>query len=511
MRYTATLSTAHNYLRIFNFYGEFYAQVIRPFCRHHLFKYGKVPIPGSRKQAWKVTHVFAKSNYDQTEYRLPVNLLKDFLDFAQSKGYNTSRFKMEEESEITGFPCTFKFQPGFENPREDQVEWIDYQLDPGPTKVNNAATGQGKTYMALYTMVKLGVRAIITVQPRYITTWLNDIAKTLQLEEDDVLLWENTSLPELGELIRSGKLNPKIVILPTTRISTYLRNTKEDAHKPSLDEIFRNINAGYRIIDEGHESFHEVCLSIFYGNFRKLLVLSATLKADDPFMDRMYKTMFPKSMRLKESEPENYIDVVAYMYQLCQRKHRVNTQQFGSYNDLAFEASILKSKLLTDFYFQIADKFFSTYYLPLREPGTKFLFFFSLIKMAQKMKDMFKEKYPELDIETYLGTLDKKNPTKYLEHEIVITTPGSCGTGKDIPGLIGVFCPHTVFSDQRNKQIIGRLRQLRGKFNDRITPFFGFPVCADIPKQVECLQKRKQSFANKQKTFKLIDSNCSLT
>lgn len=511
MRYTATLSSGHNYLRIFNFYGEFYAQVIRPFCSYHLFKWGKVPIPGTRKQKMKVTHVFARSNYDQTEYRIPVNLRKDFISFAESKGYNSSRFKMEEESEITGFPCEFKMKPGLDTPLPHQFEWLEYQLGPGATKVNNAATGQGKGFMSLYTMAKLGVRTIVTVQPRFINIWLSEFAEKIELEEGDLVLWENTSLPELAELCRSGKINPKIIILPTTRISTYLRNTRDDPNQPCLDAIFRDINAGFRIIDEGHESFHEITMSLLYGNFSKTLLNSATLKSDDPFQNRMYLTMFPKAMRLKESEPENYIDIVAYMYQLCQRRHRLNTQQFGAYNDLALEASVLRKDVVLKLYFEIADKAFREYYLDRREEGTKCLFFFSLIKMCQTMLEMFKQKYPEMDIETFLGTLDKKTPTKYAEHEVIITTPGSCGTGKDIRGLITVICFHTVFSDQRNKQIIGRLRQLMGKFGGRITPTFVFPVCADIPKHVECLQKRKDSFSNKQKSFKLIDSNLSLT
>lgn len=511
MRYTATLSKAHNYVRIFDYYGEFTAKVILPFCKAHLFKWGKVPVPGTRDQVWKVTHVFARSNHDQTEYRMPVELMKEFIQFAVHRGYNEARLKILEEPEISGYPVQLKLKQGFETPMAHQHEWIDYHLAPGATKVNEAATGQGKTFMALYTAVKLGERVLITVQPRYTTTWLNDIGKTLDINPADVLVWENSSLPLLGEQIRDGVLDPKIIILPLTRISGYLRNHKDDPNMPSLDEIFININAGYRIIDEAHESFHEVCLSMMYGNFKKTLALSATLKSDDAFQNKMYQTVFPIRFRLKEAEAENYIDVVAYMYELCQRKYRLNFMQFGSYNDLALEASVLRKDPITKFYYQIAKKIFEEYYLNVREEGTKCLFFFSRIDMALKMLELFKADYPHLDIDTFLGTLDKKTPEKYLHHEIVITTPGSCGTGKDIPGLVTTICFHTVFSDQRNKQMIGRLRQLRGKFGGRISPTFIFPVCKDLPKHVECFKKRKIAFNNKQKSFKLIESNLALT
>lgn len=777
MRHSATLSMGHTYLRIFGYYGDFCAKVIIPFCRAHLYKLGKVPVPGSNKQVWKVTHVFAQSNYDKTEYRIPVSLMKEFIEFAKYRGYNTSRIAIETEPEIEGADCEFELRPEMSTPLVEQEEWIEYQLAEGAIKINNAPTGGGKalandtpvrtihgwrpisqlrvndmvmapdgsmtyvagvfpqgrtrayhmvfedrrsvvacpnhqwevraegesdwqvlttqqlidsgktwyipltasernpdrrdiiepyligntdrilgekylegshsqrmallrglldnggepqkdgsilfkteygitakmvrdlvrsiggiaeakfrkfknsvilrhrtpevlftdetkqdklrnsenrdlalkiinitetdptettciavehpshcfvvkdyivthnTYMSLYTAVKLGKRILITVQPRYITTWINDIEKTLITKPGDIVVWENASLPLLGENIEKGILNPKIVIVPFSRISGYLRNNRKDSTAVPLGKIFEQINPGLRIVDEGHESFHEICLSLFHGNVKKLITNSATLSGDDPFMNRMYNLMLPISLRLKEPDPENYIDIVAYMYHLCQRKFFLKTMQFGSYNDMALEASILRSPVLTEFYFKIADKMFQEYYLgigqpgdygyvpPIREEGTKALFFFSRIEMCETMLAMFQQKYPHLDFCTFLGTKDKKTPTKYLEHEIVITTPGSCGTGKDIPGLVRTFCFHTVFSTQRNKQMIGRLRQFRGKFAHfigRITPMFIFAFCNDLGKHQECFQKRRIAFASKEKSFKLIESNCSL-
>lgn len=363
------------------------------------------------------------------------------------------------------------------------------------------------TYMSLYTMTKLGVRTLITIQPRYITTWLNDIEKTMDgIGKDDILLWEHTDLSKLGDSIKKGKINPKIIILPLTRIAGYLRWMKEDPKTKCLSKVFKDMGCGFRIIDEGHESFHEVTMSMFYGNPKKTLLLSATLESDDPVTDKMYRTMIPNNYRLKEAEAENFIDVHAYCYKVCQRKYKIKTKQFGSYSDIAFENSILRSNELKEFYYQLMKKAFNDYYLDRREEKMKCLFFFTLVDMCLYMKERFKQDYPSEDFETYLGTLDKKNPTKYLEHEIIITTPGSCGTGKDIPGLMTVICSHTVFSTQRNKQMIGRLRNPRDMFGGRIHPTFVFPVCLDIQKHKDCVAKRKSAFAKKTREFKNINS-----
>lgn len=366
------------------------------------------------------------------------------------------------------------------------------------------------TYMGLFTGYKLETRVLITIQPRYIPVWQKDIGEMFNISLADITLWEFSDLVRLGSLITEGKINPKFVILPTTRIMTYLKHQRKDPSMPSLDEIFKQIGAGLRIIDEGHESFHEVAVSMMFGNPAKTIILSATLKADDPFLNKMYMTMIPKAIRLKEPENESYIDIVAYHYDIDTRKFRIQTQQNGTYSDIALEKSILKDPKLLNFYFELADQMYREFYLNVKEEGTKCLFFFTMIDMCLAMKEKFRERYPGEDFDTYLGTLDKKTPTKYLEHENLITTPGSCGTGKDIPGLVTCICPHTVFSTQRNKQIIGRLRSLLGKFGDRITPTFIFTVCKSIAKHHDSLAKRKISLASKQKSFRKQESGLSL-
>ncbi|TQH49600.1 hypothetical protein FLI59_30970 [Pseudomonas aeruginosa] len=759
MRATATISKANHYFRINGFYEEFAVRVILPFCKLNLCKMAKKPIPGTRKQAWFVQHVFARSNYDKSEYRLPIETLKEFVEFAGYRGYKESRLKIQDEPEIEGKDVVFEFNPGFDQFREGQGEWIDYMLSDGHLKVNNASTGFGKmqplyakikvpggwktmgemtigteviaadgtvtqvtgvyphgkqpiyrlhfedgrytdagldhlwkvfteetqawtvvdtrsvqtllakepegvfiplcepedgpekpfvpdqlegsrqqrleylrrlmdekgyvrndgslsfssedevesttvqylvrslggiarkvpstglyrrrqyrvyikyprpeelftlankggdlasksgnqslklrvsriefigehearcisvahpdrlyitddfivthnTYMAIHSMVKIGKRTLITMQPRYQINWVRELNKIVKLIPGDLLIWENT-LESLYECLEDGKFDPKIIIIPMSRIEVFLRKGKETRDGLHMDDLIKRINPGLRIIDEGHEAIHQIFLSLMFGNIKKLFLLSATLKADDPFTNKMYQYLFPKRLRLKEAEPEHYIDVVAYLYRLNTRRYHLKTDQFGAYNDKTFEKSILKSGVLLAFYFKLVNKAFKEYYLNVRREGTKCLFFFSRVNMCDAMLELFRKEYPGWDFETFTGDdsklKDKKD--KYLKHEIIITTPNSCGTGKDIGGLVTVICAHTVASTQANKQIIGRLRALSGKFNNEIDPAFVFLVCLDLAKHVEYLAKREQVFFEKQKTFKRINSECSL-
>lgn len=509
MRETAIISKAHHYIRIHGFFEEFVARVVRPFCAHHLFKLGKEPIPGTNKQRTVVTHVFARSNYDKTEFRIPSELFKDFIDYAVHRGYKESRLRIEIEPEIEGKDVTFEFNPGMDKLRPGQPEWVDYMLGEGYIKINNGATGSGKTAMSIHCMVKRGKRTLITMQPRYVVNWIKELHQFVKLEEGDLVLWEH-SLPALVKALENGIINPKVIILPMSRIEVFLR--KKEPDQICLDDVIKTINPGLRIHDEGHEIIHQVLMSMMYGNLRETYILSATLKADDPFTNKIYKLMYPFRFRLKEAEPEHYINVVAYLYRINLRKHRIKTEQFGGYNDKAFEESILKSPVLTKFYFELADSAFKKYYLEPRREGTKCFFFFSRVNMCNTMLGLFKERYPDMDIETFTGEDSKKKDSKnkYLQHEVIITTPNSCGTGKDIPGIITVICPHTVSSTQANKQIIGRERDISKKFNGELEPTFVFTVCLDIGKQVEYMGKRQEAFHDKAKTFKRINSEYSL-
>lgn len=362
------------------------------------------------------------------------------------------------------------------------------------------------TYMSLYTSQKLACRTLITIQPRYIATWLTDMQKTLELSEDDVLLYEDTRLERLIDAFSSGESKQPIVIIPITRIMGYLKRCRDDASLPCLDDIYDAMGIGLRIVDETHESFHEITNTLLFGNIEKTLVLSGTLTADDPFLNNMYLSMFPREIRLKEPEDEHYVDVEAALYKIDTRKYRVNYMQFGSYNDLAFEGSILRNKGLFKLYKDLLLKLFTERYMDIREEGTKCLIFVSRIDMALRFKEILREHFAMIDVDTFLGTMDKKDPYKYLRPEVIITTPGSLGTGKDVPGLVTCINFHTVKSSQRNKQMIGRLRNLFKSFGGRITPRFVFTVCESIQPHMDYFGARKEAFKAKSKSFKRIDT-----
>lgn len=817
MRTTVAISEANNYIRVFDFHPEFVKRVIMPFCRMHLFKTARVPIPGTRETRWEVSHVFARFNKDKTEFRIIKGLLKEFVAFIESQNYHQKRIARFKEPELLGKDVDFTFNEGWDQPREHQYDWLKYQLDDGPLKINNAKTGDGKaqtldsliriptgwkrmgdmkvgdeviawdgstskvmgvhpqgitpvrrvnfidgrstkvnpehlwdvfidesserqtvatqdleklladgkkiripniipeqrlpsehkidpyfvgilltgyldgqgnvivklvedgvrqrffnlkpkhiqvddlgnmtyrivgrnpnpvlrvpksymetnicsrirllagfldvkgrtykdsgayacsnskellgdiqyliwslggearieyveegrfykllykpghgicynfsvskavnsykfegsngveitsitkepdqetqcigidhpdhlyvtdgfivthnTYMGIYSMAKIGKRTGIFLQPRYIPVWLKDLGQVLKLKPEDIYICE-VDLLTVAEQIEKGILNPKIIIIPMTRIEVSLRKEKEVDGYPNLDTIFKMMDFGLRIQDEAHEAIHQVYISFLYGNVPKIIACSATMKSDDPYTNKVYRWIYPLEHRLKETEYSQYIDVIAYKYYIDMYKYKLQTQSFGSYSDVTFEKSVYRNNRVMSFYYQLVKKAFEAYYMSRRRDKTKCLIFFSKVDVCERICKMLKEDYPDLDIVTFTGADTKKaeSKTKYKEHEIVISTPGSCGTGKDIPGLITTLCLHNVSSRQRNDQILGRLRDVKKLFPD-LDPIFVYFYCSSIKKHVEYHEKRWALFEPKAKSRTHIESEMFL-
>lgn len=362
------------------------------------------------------------------------------------------------------------------------------------------------TFMSIHTMVNTGKRTLITCLPRYVSIWLESLGGAVELNPEDIMLLEKGKLEETTLAIQEGRADPKIIILPLTRYDTHWRREKEE-EIPNLDQIFTDWEIGLRIMDEAHEEIYRVYMSMLFGNFEKTIALSATLKADDPFINSIYKVVYPEIHRLKEPEYKQYIDVYAYYHYIDMQKYRINTKGFGGYSHVKYEQAIMKNEKLFKGYFELCDRAFNEFYLEGLQEGQKAIWFFSTVEMATRMKDAFQEKYPDMDMWKFTNkeSKDKELRMSYAEHQVVFTTPQSCGTGKDIPKLFVAFSPYACSSRQRNDQMLGRTRPV-DKFFPGLNPKFVYFVCKNIPKQVEYHNKRKDLFGVKSKSHTNINS-----
>lgn len=510
MRRTLVVHKASTYVRLTDFKPELVQQVLLPFCKKNFYRVQKVPVPGAGPNAfkWEVSHVFARFNTDRTELRFAVEKLDDLIKYMTDNGYSPSRILVQDEKVIPAVDVQFKLKdPNIKPRNEMQEDYTQFMGGPKPLVINNMGTGQGKTFCAIWTAVQLGKRVLITVLPRYIDIWIKAFGEFLDIHPTDILVVDKYSVEDLHRTMKDGLINPSIIILPLTKIDVYIKRMKEDPELPGLDEVLYDLKCGYRIIDEAHESIYSVYMSLMFGNHAKTAALSATLQGDDDFINGIYNTIFPYHCYLRPPEYTKYIHVIAYSHRIDVNKYRINTKGFGGYSHVKFEQAIMKRSQVFEGYYQMLKEAFVTYYLDTYREGQKAMWFFATIELCELFLKRLLVDYPELDAIVFTGEQSSKKETKtaYREHQVVITTPGSCGTGKDIPQLYIVFSPISVSSSQRNDQMVGRTRPIDKWWPD-LDPIFLYFVCPDIPKQVEYHRKRRIIFDKKMKNFTLIDS-----
>jgi hypothetical protein len=140
--------------------------------------------------------------------------------------------------------------------------------------------------------------------------------------------------------------------------------------------------------------------------------------------------------------------------------------------------------------------------------GMKGFVMFASIKMGEAFQKYLIEQYPQLTIGLFVGVSDKK---ELYERDIVIGTPRSIGTGKDVPGLKALIQTVAVNSSQLNLQIMGRLRPV--KINGvlvGVDPLYIYLNCNVIKQHKIYHQHRLTHVAQKCKDIKVIQHHFRL-
>ena len=511
MRRAFEVDEANTYVRLYN-YDKDMEKSLRSFSLRNLSKWAKVPGEQFGTHKWAISHVFATFSPDKSEYRISKGFYGKLKEYLKGQGYDVENIIPNKVKEITPAMVEHKWKKGLNiQPRNDeQRDYVEFTIrEDKPIVVINGRTGFGKSLVSTMAFFELGYRVVITVLPRYVPVWTKTFKDFVDIKPGDIINVSDWDINDLYDKLKTGKINPKIIIFQLTRIDTYIKRMRElPGDIPHLDDFFEVLGGGMRLIDETHESIYSVYNSMLYGNFKKNVGLSATLQGDDEFINEVYRAVYPDTAYLKPPTYDKYIHVVAYMHRINMNKYRIRTKGFGGYSHMLYEKGILKNKVAFENYYQVCKQAFEEYYVSGYREGQKALWFFFLVDFCKAFEERLKKDYPEMDIFTFTGEISKKKgmEQEYNNHQVVITTPGSCATGKDIPYLFTVFACVSVSSSQKNDQMNGRLRPIDKWWPD-LDPIFVYLVGLDEPKQVEYHKKRRQVLAKKTKKFSIVDSN----
>lgn len=470
-----------------------YITAIEAYTKHNLLsiKYTKL---WNGRVIKKLDKVFAVRTKRPLIYRFHINCLQEFLDWMKTHGYNDFRIITQEMFE----PAISEFKIITDKtPWGIQPEIISYLVEPGDKKIIELQAGQGKTLCTLFAIAQIKQRTVLCIKPMYIQRWMDDLASKkgiFNLKPHELCKVQGTM--ELASIIRmglDGNLDYKFIIISNKTLHIYYKEylngeNMDKYHGVKPFDLFKVLRAGVRVIDEAHQDFHQCFKTDLFTHIPKTIELSATLVPDDPFLRKMYETVYPKEKRFGGGIYRKYVNVVSVPYRLDKNNpSRISTTQktMTAYSQSAYEESIMKDKTRLTNYLDMIENLTKEYWTTKRVDNYKLLIFASRVEMCRLIVERLEKVYNTLKITKYTEEEDYKIlPTM----DIVVSTPISAGTAVDIPNL--QVCINTVAlgATQANLQMIGRLRELRGT---DIKPTFVYLYCTDIDKHIEYHVKKK--------------------
>lgn len=514
-------------------------QPIYDYYRNQLsvFKFGRSKNNRGPKE---IDKTFASANKERTHFRMHINSFQDFIRYMAHRGIPEATWDIEEVEMYKPKPAKFKCT--FPHPlRPKQVEIKDFIftnkdgtipltdvprpaldiLKMHPTRVIPLQMGGGKTLIALYCAALLGVRTMIEIAPRYRENWVKNVygdERKLDVDEKDVLVIQST--PDLIRAIRKAKskyekFDYKIIICHKTTISNFIKayvrgEPQFKDYGIKVEDLYKVLGVGLIIRDEVHEELHANANQDLHRHVPMVINLSATLEFDDPKVDDMCRIVFPIVDRFNAGEWNKYIDVRALLFAL-EFPTKLKWQVFknGPYSQAEFEKSILKDKRKRSMYAQMLISFISDYYEQIAEGNDKLAIYASTVDMCTFLTDQFQDHFSHRIVNRYVGEDEYDN---LMSSDIVVTTPGSAGTGVDIKGLRRVIMTLAQKSSQRNFQIKGRLRELfelssTGEVKDTV---FYYLVCTDIQQHLDYHHFKKKKFRGRVKSHEEIQTDFML-
>jgi len=485
-------------------------ELIRLWCRNFI----RVNTYWDKRRKQKVTipvaaYVFFSK--DRSNIRAMRTMLPDFIAHLNlARKVEGKDFIIEEKSlDIKLVENKYPEVLDHIKPRGEQGDLIEFI-----TKNHNGCylmalfTGGGKSLSSIMICQKLKQRMVCIMRPGYhgeqtedsISGWIKEFSKSTKVDPKDICTVSgNKELKSIINLALAGELHYKVILISNKTLQYYVKYYEDYSEEEFKDlgfnatpmELGKVLGVDIVFVDEVHQDSHFQCKLITYLGVNKMVGATGTIKASDPFVNKMAAYAYPVKNRYMQKNIEPHVQPTAFHFKF-DKPFMIRSDGFRGYNHINFEKSILKRKGLTRQYFGMIDNLVYDRFLtrlPL-DPEYKCLIVVASINMARALAAYLKECYPELEVNSFVEDDPDSNA---FNSTICVSTHQSSGTGLDIPKLAAVFMTVAIGSEQTNIQVQGRLRKLptEGALHD-----FVYFVCDDIDSH------RKYHYDKRDRIFK---------
>jgi len=470
-----------------------------------LTSYGQQWVPG-RGRVRKAKDTYGTFNSKTRTFGFHANLLPKILEHLKRKNVLDTEIKMTHHAAYEGTPVTIKLKEGVA-PRDKQGPVIEDLLNSGKSYILPAQPGYGKTFTALYSCAKMGVRTLAVMGASHLITWQDEIKSLFDVTDEKQIriIRGGLMLKKLIKEAQMGELDCSFILVSVNTmrdyINEYLKNGTSGYGCNPID-LFKLLGVGFRIGDEAHENLNFNFKLDTETSVAKCLYLSATIESHDKFKNMLYETIFPLEYRCKLLSWEKYIisHAIAFTFEYP-RKLKYKDKQ-GNYSHNVLEQSIMENADLETRYYDFVKKVVDYLFFRCYQEGQKCIIFFASVDMCARAAEFLSKQYPDYSVVPFT----REHPEENLkENDIVCTTVQSAGTGKDVKKLATAIMTNALNSREKNIQVPGRLRPLDRWYEDTY-PNFGYFVALNIPVHQRYHDTKHELFQAYMKERKLIDT-----
>lgn len=398
-----------------------------------------------------------------------------------------------------------------------QIDFIKFVLEQASQKNKLAgilSPGTGKTFMACYSAIKVGLRTLIIVPTSGIKAqWGETLTGMFNVDKEKV------------KLVNSPKdfINVKADFVVVSQASLSVLNKTYD-----LEKIMKANKFGIKVIDEVQMWFHNIIKVDANSNICHNWYLTGTFGRSGIEENDLYQNMFGdlKIFREKEKKATLFNRKPGNVYGM---KPHMNVKMVWTKSGLSKEEirSVTSSMRYSEragkwVRYGISVPMYTELVIPKDGTMTKFLSnVLKVIKVANEevkygkmlilsptiasvniIFGYVKKMYPDAKVGTIHSRNTKaENDRIKAECDILISTVKSCGTGFDVKDLSKLVVAEQFKSWILADQVSGRLRRRP----DGKDTYMWDIVDAQIPQLRAWANARADVLKKKSKTFKVVD------
>jgi superfamily II DNA or RNA helicase len=333
---------------------------------------------------------------------------------------------------------------------------------------NDLQTGKGKSYIGVK-MAVLEDTVTLVACDGLIDQWRDNFLEKTTIKPDSIcVLQGHKSIEGLWDLIQhESPMNyPTVLIgsIDTLRSYTSVNNQLYNS-LPSLSELCSALGVGLAIYDEIHLNTHAINAIILVTPVQKNIILSATPERAAKREQAIFNLIFPKGIIAGSNQYDRYVDACIEGYELDLGCSEVKFTNPGyGYNHMAYEKQLCKNRVALQSFLNKIGSTLHRYFIKNHDDKDKALIFVSTVKLANILASVLQKFIDVNQFNLKVVSYTAKDPIENLaDGDVIVSTPLSCGVGKDISNLTTVINTVSVGSRPRYKQMFGRLRKIPGK------------------------------------------------